>query len=123
MQKKSKMTTLVTFFYFQTLELVWKIKKKHQILTRCSILCITSTEKNRRSNILYSPGDNTEKISAHQFFAKQKIDVPKADKMAAGVLESAVSPPVGVWGQSPRNVLILFRLKHGKTSIVQVKIW
>ena len=67
-------------------------------------------------------GDNIEKIWARRFFAKQKTDMPKARKMAAGGLESAVSPPVGVRGQSPQNVFILFRLKHGKTAIVKVKI-
>ena len=36
--------------------------------------------------------DNTEKIWVHCFFAKQKTDVPKALKMAAGGLGSGVSP-------------------------------
>ena len=57
-----------------------------------------------------------------RFFAKQKTDVPKARKMAAESLGSALSPPVGVRGQTPRNVLILFRLKHGKAAIVKVEI-
>ena len=38
-------------------------------------------------------GDNTEKIWAHRFYAKQKTDVPKARKMAAGGQGSAVRPP------------------------------
>ena len=46
------------------------------------------------------PGDNTEKIWAYRFFAKQKTNVPKARKTAAGGLGGAVSPPVGP-GQSP----------------------
>ena len=37
--------------------------------------------------------DNTEKIWVHRFYAKQKADVPKARKMAAEGLGSAVSPP------------------------------
>ena len=37
-------------------------------------------------------GDNTEKIWAHRFYAKQKTDMPKAHKMAAGGLGSAVTP-------------------------------
>ena len=55
-------------------------------------------------------------------FAKQKTDVPKARKMAAGGLGNAVSPPVEVGRQSPKKVLIFFLLKHGKTAIVKVKI-
>ena len=55
-------------------------------------------------------------------FCKTKIDVPKACKMAAGGLGSAVSPLVEVRGQSPQNILILLCLKHGKTAIVKVKI-
>ena len=61
-----------------------------------------------------TPGDNTEKKWARRFFAKQKTDVPKARKMVSGGLGSAV--------RSPRSVLVLFRLKHGKTAIVKVKI-
>ena len=38
-------------------------------------------------------GDNTEKIMAHRFFAKQKTDVSKACKMAAGGYQSQ-KPPV-----------------------------
>ena len=45
-------------------------------------------------------GDNTEKIWAHRFFAKQKTDMPKARKMAAGSPGSAVGLPVGVRGQA-----------------------
>ena len=62
--------------------------------------------------LVYQSGDNTEKIWACRLFAKQKTDVPR--KMAAGGLGSAV--------RSPQNVLILFRLKHGKTAIIKVKI-
>ena len=36
-------------------------------------------------------GDNTKKIWVHRFYAKQKTDVPKARKMAAGGLGSAVT--------------------------------
>ena len=61
-----------------------------------------------------TPGDNTEKKWARRFLAKQKTDVPKARKMVSGGLGSAV--------RSPRSVLVLFRLKHGKTAIVKVKI-
>ena len=50
--------------------------------------------------IIVSTGDNTEKIWAHQFFVKQKRNVPKARKTSAGGLGGAVSPPVGP-GQSP----------------------
>ena len=50
---------------------------------------------------IYSlPGDNTEKIWAPRFFAKQKTDMPKARKMAAGNSGSAVGFPVGVRGQA-----------------------
>ena len=45
-------------------------------------------------------GDNTEKIWAHRFFAKQKRNVLKARKTSAGGLGGGVSPPVGP-GQSP----------------------
>ena len=45
-------------------------------------------------------GDNTEKIWAHWFFAKQKTDMPKASKMGAGGPGSAVALPVGVRGQA-----------------------
>ena len=45
-------------------------------------------------------GDNIEKIWAHQLFAKQKTDVPKARKMVAGGLGSAVALPVGGRGQA-----------------------
>ena len=38
-------------------------------------------------------GDNTEKIWVHRFYAKQKTDMPKAHKMAAGGQGSAVRPP------------------------------
>ena len=49
---------------------------------------------------MHISGDNTEKIWVHQFFAKQKRNVPKARKTSAGGLGGAVSPPVGP-GQSP----------------------
>ena len=62
-----------------------------------------------------------KKIWVHGFFAKQKTDGPKAHKMTAGDLGSAVSSPVGVRGQIPREVLIHFHLNHGKTAIVKVK--
>ena len=45
MEKMSKMKILVFFFavaIFRALELAWNVKKKHQILAGCSILCITS---------------------------------------------------------------------------------
>ena len=45
-------------------------------------------------------GDNTEKIWVHRFFAKQKTDMPKASKIAAGGPGSAVALPVGVRGQA-----------------------
>ena len=41
---------------------------------------------------LVSSRDNTEKIWAHRFYAKQKTDVPKARKMAAGGLGNPVTP-------------------------------
>ena len=71
---------------------------------------------------IWSSGYNTEKIWALRFLGKQKPDVPKARKMAAGSLGSAVSSLVEVRGQSPRKVFIFFHLKHGKTAIVKVKI-
>ena len=37
-------------------------------------------------------GDNTKKIWVHWFYAKQKTDVPKARRMAAGGLGSTVTP-------------------------------
>ena len=37
-------------------------------------------------------GDNTKKIWAHWFYAKQKTDMPKARRMAAGGLGSTVTP-------------------------------
>ena len=49
------------------------------------------------------PGDNTEKIWVHQFFAKQKADVPKALKMATRSLGSAVSLTVGIRGQALKS--------------------
>ena len=52
--------------------------------------------------------DYTEKIWAHGFFAKQKTDVPKAHKIAAGGLGSTVSLPVGFREQSPQKVFIFF---------------
>ena len=48
-------------------------------------------------------GDNTEKIMAHRFFAKQKTDVSKACKMAAGGLGSAVSLQWGSGGKAPKK--------------------
>ena len=45
-------------------------------------------------------GDNTEKIWVHRFFAKQRTDMPKAHKMAAGGPGSVVGFPVGVRGQT-----------------------
>ena len=45
-------------------------------------------------------GDNKEKIWVHQLFAKQKTDMPKARKMAARGLVSAVALPVGGRGQA-----------------------
>ena len=45
--------------------------------------------------LILLPGDNTEKIWAHRLFAKQKTDVPKARKMAAGGPGRAVALPVG----------------------------
>ena len=71
---------------------------------------------------MHIAGDNTEKIWACWFFAKQKTDMPKAHKIAAWSLGSALNPPVGVRGQSPEDVFILFCLNHGKTAIVKVKI-
>ena len=67
-------------------------------------------------------GITQKKYGCVSFLQSKKTDMPKACKMAAGGLGSAVSPPVGVRGQSPQNVLILFCLKHGKTAIVKVKI-
>ena len=46
--------------------------------------------------------DNTEQLWAHRIFAKQKTDVPKASKMAAGGLGNAVSPQWGSGGKSPK---------------------
>ena len=46
----------------------------------------------------YISGDNTEKIWARRFFAKQKTDMPKTCKIAVGGLGSVVSPPAGVRG-------------------------
>ena len=46
------------------------------------------------------PGDNTEKIPIHQLFAKQKTDVPKVRKMAAGGPGSIVALPVEIRGQA-----------------------
>ena len=48
----------------------------------------------------FQAGDNTEKIWAHQFFAKQKTEVPKTHKMAVGGLGSTLSTLMGVRGQS-----------------------
>ena len=45
-------------------------------------------------------GDNIEKIWARRLFAKQKTDVPKARKMAAGDLGSAVSSQWGSEGKA-----------------------
>ena len=45
------------------------------------------------------PGDNTEKIPIHQLFAKQKTDVPKVRKMAAGGPGSIAALPVEIRGQ------------------------
>ena len=45
-------------------------------------------------------GDNTEKIWAHRFFAKQETDMPKACKMADESPGSAVDLPVGVRRQA-----------------------
>ena len=58
--------------------------------------------------LLCSTVDNTEKIWAHRFFAKQKRNVPKARKTSAGGLGGAVSPPSGFrakpwWGFSGRS--------------------
>ena len=66
--------------------------------------------------------ENTQKVWVHQFSGKQKTDVPKAHKMAARGLGSAISSPVEVKGQSPQKVFIFFYLKHSKTAIVKVKI-
>ena len=54
---------------------------------------------------VFRAGDNTW---AHRFSGKQKPDVPKASKMAAEGLGSAVSSPVEVRGQSPRKDFIFF---------------
>ena len=53
----------------------------------------------QKSQIL--SGSNTEKIWVHQFSVKQKTDVPKAHKIAARGLGSAVSPTEEVRKQSP----------------------
>ena len=56
-------------------------------------------------------------------FCKTKTKVPKACKMAAGGLGSAVSPLVGVRGACLQKALIFFRLKHSKAAITKLKIW
>ena len=56
--------------------------------------------------------DNTEKIWAHRFYAKQKTDVPKARKMAAVGLGSAVSP---LRVAKPLKSVDFFCLNHDET--------
>ena len=70
------------------------------ITTSFSILFIKQSNKVTERVPPIATGDNTEKIWAHQFFAKHKTNMPKAREMAAGGLESTVSLPVGVRGQS-----------------------
>ena len=65
-------------------------------------------------------GDNTEKIWVHRFYAKQKTDMPKAHKMAAGGQGSAVRPPRVA---KPPKSFYFFCLNHNKTATVKVKIW
>ena len=72
-----------------------------------------------RTQMLYA-GDNTEKIWAHQFYAEQKTDEPKARKMVGVGLGSTVSPPRVA---KPLKSFDFFRLKHGKTAIIKVKMW
>ena len=47
-------------------------------------------------------------------------NMPKAHKMAAGGLGSAVSP---LRVAKPPKSFDFFRLKHGKIAIITVKIW
>ena len=63
--------------------------------------------------------DNTEKIWAHRFYAKQKTDMSKARKMATGGLGSAVSASRVA---KPPKSFDFFCLKHGETAIVKVEI-
>ena len=64
-------------------------------------------------------GDNAEKIWTHRFYAEQKTDESKACKMAAVGLGSTVNPPRVA---KPLKSFEFFRLKHGKTAVVKVKI-
>ena len=85
------------------------------------IFVLNSWECNCFKSVILHPKseDNTEKIWEHRFYAKQKTDVPKARKVAAGGLGSAVSPPRVA---KPPKSFGFFCLKHGKTAIVEVKI-
>ena len=56
--------------------------------------------------------DNTEKTWTHRFYAKQKTDVPKARKMAAVGLGSAVSP---LRVAKPPKSVDFFCLNHDET--------
>ena len=72
-----------------------------------------------------SSGDNTEKIWAHWFFAKQKTDVPKVHKMKTGGLESAACPLVrvrggGGGGQSLQKVLVFFIKSMVKQQLLKI---
>ena len=53
-------------------------------------------------------GDNMEKIWVYRVFAKQKTDVSKAHKMAAGGLGRTVGLPVGVRGAKTLKSLFFF---------------
>ena len=52
--------------------------------------------------------DNTEKIWAHRFFAKQKRNVAKASKTSAGGLGPGQSPGGGSGGEAPENFRVFF---------------
>ena len=65
--------------------------------------------------------DNTEKIWAHRFFAKQKRNVAKASKTSAGGLGPGQSPGGGSGREAPR-IFEFFCEKRRKTWFPRVKI-
>ena len=75
-------------------------------------LLASDQESKRKLLNLISARDNTEKIWAYRFYAKQKTDVPKTRKMAAVGPGSAVSP---LRVAKPPKSFDFFCLNHDKT--------
>ena len=99
---------------------VWQLEESLSTITSLSELYF-------RIRRFILSGDNTEKIWAHWFFAKQKRNMPKACKTSAGGLGGAVSPAVGP-GQSPGGgsgapkIFEFFCEKRRETLFPRVKI-